>query len=96
VFYVKDASWGGILAGTDTLSPTSTAMVESSDQFVAIGGGEVSRDEALAGERAGKRVRFFPADMNHKIALERAARRKEPAPKDFSGPLAAEFAARKK
>jgi hypothetical protein len=70
VFFVKDETWGGVLKGTSTLSPTSTAMVENSDQMVAIGGGEVSRVEALAAERAGKRVRFFPADMNHKIAVE--------------------------
>lgn len=45
VFYVSDATWGGFLADTETLSPTSTAMVENSDVVIAIGGGEVARDE---------------------------------------------------
>ena len=39
VFFVKDASWGGFVEGTENLSPTSAAMVEVSDRLVAIGGG---------------------------------------------------------
>ena len=42
VFFVKDASWGGFIEGTERLSPTSTAMVEVSDRLVAIGGGDVA------------------------------------------------------
>ena len=85
VFFVKDASWGGFIAGTQTLSPTSAAMVAVSNRLVAIGGGEVSRDEFLAAKRAGKKVQFIAADMNHAIARERALKRGQPVPTDFRG-----------
>ncbi|MGB8433575.1 MAG: hypothetical protein WCE38_04895 [Burkholderiales bacterium] len=85
VFYVRDATWGGFIPGTERLSPTSTAMVETSDVIVAIGGGEVSRDELIAARRLGKKIQFVPADMNHEIARERASRRGQPAPTDFRG-----------
>jgi hypothetical protein len=39
VFYVEDATWGGLLNGT-RLSPTSEAMVENSDIIIGIGGGK--------------------------------------------------------
>ncbi len=46
VFYVTDTTWGGFAdAKARRLSPTSQAMIENSDVLVAIGGGEVSRDE---------------------------------------------------
>jgi hypothetical protein len=85
VFYVRDATWGGFAPGTEQLSPTSTAMVENSDVIVAIGGGEVSRDELIAAKRLGKKVQFIPADMNHGIARERARKRGQPVPTDFRG-----------
>ena len=85
VFYVKDATWGGFMPGTEQLSPTSAAMVENSDLIVAIGGGEVARDELIAAKRLGKKTRFIPADMNHEIARERARKRGQPAPTDFRG-----------
>ena len=46
VFFVPDETWGGFIGGTRRLSPTSLAMVESSDVMVAIGGGDVSRNVA--------------------------------------------------
>ena len=85
VFYVRDATWGGFIPGTERLSPTSTAMVESSDAMIAIGGGEVSRDELTAARRLGKKVQFIPADMDHEIARERARKRGQPDPTDFRG-----------
>ena len=85
VFYVKDSTWGGQVPGAKHLSPTSTAIVESSAAFVAIGGGDVARDEMLAARRAGKPVTFIPADMNHKIAREKAQKRGLPEPTDFRG-----------
>ncbi len=85
VFYVRDATWGGFMPGTERLSPTSTAMVENSDVIIAIGGGEVSRDELIAAKRLGKKVQFIPADMNHEISRERARKRGQPAPTDFRG-----------
>lgn len=91
VFYVRDATWGGFTPGTERLSPTSTAMVENSDVIVAIGGGEVSRDELIAAKRLGKKVQFIPADMNHEIAREKARKRRQPAPTDFRGAAGAVF-----
>jgi hypothetical protein len=80
VFYVEDATWGGFLKGTQKPSPTSAAMVENSDTIIAIGGGEVARDELLAARRAKKQVRFIPADMNHQKARETARKRGLPEP----------------
>lgn len=91
VFYVNDATWGGFLPGTETLSPTSTAMVENSNVMIAIGGGEVARDELMAAKRAGKQIRFIPADMNHRIAREKASKKGQPVPTDFRGAAAAVF-----
>lgn len=91
VFHVKDATWGGFVSGTERLSPTSQAMVENSDVVVAIGGGEVARDELIAAKRSGKRVQFIAADMNHQIAREKALKKGQPAPTDFDGAAAALF-----
>lgn len=91
VFFVKDTSWGGFVEGTDRLSPTSAAMVDVSDRLVAIGGGDVARDELTAATRAGKNVTFIPADMNHATALARAQERGEPPPTDFRGSAGAAF-----
>ena len=91
VFYVEDAAWGGFLAGTKQLSPTSAAMVDVSDRLIAIGGGDVARDELTAAKERGKAVQFIPADMNHALALEKAKRKGEPAPTDFSGAAHAVF-----
>jgi len=85
VFFVQDSTWGGFVEGTERLSPTSTAMVDVSDRLVAIGGGEVARDELTAATRAGKNVTFIPADMNHRIALEKAAKKGQAPPTDFRG-----------
>jgi hypothetical protein len=91
VFFVKDATWGGFMPGTDRLSPTSSAMVDVSDRMVAIGGGEVARDELIAAKRAGKRIQVIPADMNHHLARERALKRGQPVPTDFRGATGAVF-----
>ncbi len=85
VFYVKDASWGGQLSGSGELSPTSAAIVDATTSFVAIGGGDVARDELIAARRAGKPVEFIPADMNHRLAREKAQERGRPEPTDFGG-----------
>ena len=95
VFFVEDESWGGLVkgpVGTMALSPTSAAIVAVSDQIVAIGGGDVARDEFTAATRLGKKTEFFPADMNHAIAQARAAKNKQPPPTDFRGALAAALA----
>ena len=93
VFYVKDATWGGLLESTRQLSPTSTAMVMSSDVMVGIGGGDVARDEMLAAKQLGKEVRFIPADMNHRIAIEKAEKKGQSSPTEFHGAAHAVFSA---
>jgi hypothetical protein len=92
VFFVEDASWGGMIAGTKTLSPTSTAIVRVSDRIVAIGGGDIARDEFVAAKDLGKKTEFVPADMNHAIAIARASRNRQPPPADFRGALGAAMA----
>jgi len=91
VFYVKDATWGGLLPGTKKLSPTSSAVVANSDVMVAFGGGEIARDELSAGRAAGKAVEFHPADMNHQAALDKAKKKGLPPPTDFRGAAATIF-----
>jgi hypothetical protein len=85
VFFVDDSTWGGYLPGTQTLLPTSEAMVTSSGRLFAIGGGDVARDELLAARSLGKPVTFIPADMNHVQAVKKAAHRGDPWPTDFGG-----------
>lgn len=85
VFYVEDSTWGGQVPGTNHLSPTSAAIVESGTSFVAIGGGDVTRDEMLAARQAGKSVTFIPAEMNHQIARDKAREGGEAEPTDFRG-----------
>ncbi len=95
VFFVPDSTWGGELPQGKGLSPTSSAIVYSSDALVGIGGGEVARDELLAARRAGKPVTFIPADMNHQLAREKARRKGQPEPTEFGGAAAAALAAEK-
>ncbi len=60
VFYVDDDEWGGFMAGTDRLTPTSEAIVANSDVIIGIGGGEVAQQEMLAARRLGKVVEYYP------------------------------------
>jgi hypothetical protein len=85
VCFVADTQWGGRLAGTDRLSPTSQAMVACSDVLVAIGGGEVTRDELMAAKSIGKPVYFYPAEVSHRHLSQRAQKRNEPPPESFWG-----------
>jgi hypothetical protein len=85
VCFVADTQWGGKLAGSDRLSPTSQAMVACSDVLVAIGGGEVTRDELMAGKALGKPVYFYPAEVSHQHLVQRARKRNEPLPESFWG-----------
>lgn len=91
IFYVEDTTWGGFQPGTQILSPTSRAMVENSDVLVAIGGGEIGRDELIAARRLSKPLQFIAADMNHRKALEKAQKKGQPAPTDFVGAAHAVF-----
>jgi hypothetical protein len=83
VFFVTDRTWGGYDQEQRRLSPTSEAIVTASDELVAIGGGDVARDELLEARRRGKKVTFIPADMNHDVARKKAPQ--APEPRDFRG-----------
>jgi hypothetical protein len=83
VYVVKDDTWGG-WQGTE-LSPTSEAMVEISDEMIGIGGGTIARDELEEARKRGKPVKFFPAEMNHALAVEKARKAGKPPPDDFHG-----------
>ena len=85
LLFVTDSSWGGSVAGTRTQSPTSEAMVTSSQVLVAIGGGDIARDELLAAEDLGKRTRIIAADLNYQLARKNAIRTGAPLPSDFGG-----------
>jgi hypothetical protein len=69
ICFVKDNQWGGKLPRSDKLSPTSIAMVECSDILVGIGGGGICDDELLYGRELEKPIQFFPAEMDHEIAI---------------------------
>lgn len=85
VCFVMDSQWGGKLPDSNDLSPTSQAMVACSDIFVGIGGGEISRDEMLAGREQGKPVYFYPAEINHEYWIHRAQKMNLPSPGSFWG-----------
>lgn len=89
VFFVADATWGGLQAASagapPVLSPTSQALVDVSSRFVAIGGGEIARDEMLAARAQGKPVVFHPADMHHTVARDKAKKKGDAEPTDFRG-----------
>lgn len=70
VFFVPDDRWGGYEA-PGKLSPTSEAMVQASDELIAIGGDEIARDELLEAKQRGKKVQFIPADMNRDVARQK-------------------------
>lgn len=85
VFFVRDAQWGGRLPGSTQLSPTSAAIVAHSAEIVAIGGGDIARDELRGARAAGVPLTFYAADMNHALARDKARSKGQPAPTDFGG-----------
>jgi len=91
ICFVKDSQYGGKLPNSDELSPTSRAMVDSSDILVAIGGNDISRDELLEGKKLGKPVQYFSADMSHERMIHRAERVGASPPKSFVGSCQEEF-----
>ena len=91
VFVLADDAWGGLKAD-GTLSPTSSAMVGAADEMIAIGGGEIARDEIAAAMAMGKTVRYVAADMNHAAAIKKARESRQPAPVDFRGAVHVLFA----
>jgi hypothetical protein len=85
ICFIADTQWGGKLSNSKELSPTSQAMVSCSDVLIAIGGGEVTRDELMAGRAQGKTVHFYPAEISHQYLIERARKTNQPIPKSFWG-----------
>lgn len=85
VCFIADEQWGGKLPDSDELSPTSKAIVMCSDVMIGIGGSEIAREELVAGQKQGKPVYFYPAEMNHAEAIQRAAQAGQPQPKTFWG-----------
>jgi hypothetical protein len=90
IFVIADDAWGGINAD-GKLSPTSSAMVGAADRLIAIGGGEIARDEIAAAVAMGKKVRYIEADMNHALAVAKAREQRKPEPVDFRGSVHAYF-----
>jgi len=86
IYVIGDKNWGG-LRNDGTLSPTSVAMVDASDEIIAIGGGDIACDEIKAAIAAKKPVRFAAAEMNHAAAIEKARRKGETPPEEFQGPV---------
>jgi tetratricopeptide (TPR) repeat protein len=86
IYVIEDTDWGG-RRGDGTLSPTSVATVGASDEIIAIGGGNIARDEIEAAMAAKKPVRFAVAEMNHASAIEKARRKGAAPPEDFEGPV---------
>lgn len=85
VCFIADEGWGGKLPESDELSPTSRAIVACSDVMIGIGGGEITRDELLAGQAQGKPVHFYPAELSHAEAVARAKKTGLPSPESFWG-----------
>ncbi len=70
VFFVEDATWGGLLEGTDRPSPTLRLHLDVSDDVVVIGGGKHAADELRAFGYEGRSVRYYPAEMNHAMTRD--------------------------
>lgn len=87
ICFIDDAEWGGKLPNSEELSPTSKTMIECSDILVAIGGGDISRDELLAARELGKPIHYYPAEVKHEWAIRHAKRMGEPVPDSFMGPV---------
>jgi len=85
VCIVRDNAWGGKLPNSNVLSPTSQAMIACSDVLIGIGGGEISRDEMVAGKGQGKPAYFYPAEISHERLTRRALEMGLPKPKSFWG-----------
>ena len=88
IFLVEDDSCGGLAGDSGQLSPTSAAIVNVSDVIVGIGGGMIGGEEMATARQQGKTVRFFPADMNHRMAIEKARQKGLAVPAEFAGAAA--------
>jgi hypothetical protein len=85
ICFIKDTQWGGKLPNSNELCPTSQAMVTCSDILIGIGGGEICRDELLFGQKLGKPIHFYPAEINHEWWISRTKKLGLPHPESFWG-----------
>jgi len=69
VFFVDDATWGGFL-DEHRVSPTLQVILDVSHELVVIGGGKHAADELRAFHERGKKVSYFPAEMNERTTME--------------------------
>lgn len=83
VYVVRDATWGG--RHGSRLTPASEAMVGCTNRFIAIGGGQIARDELEVARSLSIPITFHPADMNHDAAREQALASGAPAAEDYRG-----------
>jgi len=84
VFYVEDATWGGLVNGDAIIAYIGGDGREQRHHYWNRRG-EIARDELMAARRLGKKVRFIPADMDHQKARESARKKGLPEPADFRG-----------
>lgn len=83
VYFVRDDTWGGYLPDRRR-SPTLETLLRVTHEVAVIGGGKHTAEEMLEFLRCGTPVRFYPADMHHRMAIQWYAARGEPVP-DFRG-----------
>jgi hypothetical protein len=85
VYTIEDQTWGGFDDATKTLSPTSLAMVYSSNYVVAIGGDKIGYDELSTALSKKIPALVYAADMNHEKAINKAKKNNQPTPSEFKG-----------
>lgn len=85
ICFIGDTTWGGKLPDSQELAPTSKAMIACSDLLIAVGGGEITRDELLAAREQGKPIQYYPAEVNHDWVLANARKKGHPPPDTFWG-----------
>jgi hypothetical protein len=78
VFFVYDETWGGWLENVGQRSPTLETLMAVTDEVVVIGGGKHTAEEMQAFLDSNRPVRFYAAEMNHRVAREWFAGQGEP------------------
>ena len=67
-YFVHDETWGGLSDEERRPSPTLRVLLAVTDEVIAVGGGKHTAQELEAFLRAGKPVRFHPAEMDHALS----------------------------
>ena len=76
-YFVLDNTWGGYLNVHIKPSETLRTLLSISDYVIAIGGGKYTAQEINAFKELGKHVKYYTAEMNHKISSKWAKERGE-------------------